>query len=223
MRAVVADDHGIVRESLKQYLMLLDDDMQIDEAETLDAALVYAGTTPPVDLLLLDLDMPGMNGVTGLRKVQASFPTTRTVIISGFVERGLIGAALRAGAHGYIPKTTSRQAMITALRLVLAGDVYVPPAMVEAAPMNAGNITQGPASEAVKLSAREAEVLTRVVGGDTNKTIAQALGLQDATVKVHIRNIYRKIGARSRTDAINIIVRSGGVDAWTAQALLVNA
>ncbi len=220
VRVVVADDHSIVRESLKQYVLLLDDMVRIDDAESLRTVLEYATAEPPIDLILLDLQMPGMRGPVSVSRVRESFPTTFIVVVSAVVDREKIVLALRAGANGYIPKATTGQALLNAIRLVLAGETYVPPLLFDGHRVSAIAVSKnlrGQSHQTGKLSLREADVLENVISGKTNKNIALDLGLQEATVKVHIRNIYRKIGATSRNDAINIIARSGGLEAWLAE------
>ncbi len=219
MRVIVADDHGIVRESLKQYVLLLDPAAHIDDAASLADVLALAGVEPPVDMILLDLQMPGMRGAASLAEVRRQFASARIIVVSATVDKDVITDALRSGVNGYVTKTTHGQALVNALRLVLSGETYIPAAMLDAkpahtpSPASALTFRSGSHDAMAKLSPREIEVLRKLVAGKTNRTIATNLGMQDATVKVHIRNIYRKIGAANRADAVNIVLTTGGLDA----------
>jgi DNA-binding NarL/FixJ family response regulator len=207
MDILLADDHNLVREGLKPFLERLADDVTVIEAATLDEALDAARLAPSLGLIILDLMMPGMDGLAGLKTIQAEFPDIPTVILSGHVSRADVMAAVDAGAAGYIPKTISGTALISALRLVLDGDTYLPTAV-----LNDNGPAQAPAESASvfeSLSAREREVLGHLVEGQTNKEIARALDLQEITVKVHVRNVYRKIGAANRAQAVKIALESG--------------
>lgn len=126
MHVLLADDHELVRSGLKFYLERLASKVTVIEAATFEEALVNSSQAPQLDLIILDLKMPGMNGFAGLEMMRARFPKVPAVILSGSVRRGDVLAALAAGAAGYIPKTLSGKAMFNALQLILAGETYVP-------------------------------------------------------------------------------------------------
>ncbi len=206
MRILVADDHNLVRDGLKPFLYELDADATILDAANLDDALTAARAVDSLDLVLLDLKMPGMNGLQGVEQMRRLHPTAAVVILSGHVERDDVLAAVRAGASGYIPKTISGTALINALRLVLAGEAYLPPSiLLEGGPAE----RKSPASPLATLSVREREILGYLIEGQTNKEIARRLDLQEITIKIHLRNVYRKIGAVNRAQAVRIAMTAG--------------
>ena len=225
MKILVADDHKLVRDGLKPFLQELAPDVEILDAANMDEALATAGAVPDLGLVLLDLMMPGMDGLKGLEAVRAKCPGVPVVIVSGFSSRDHVVAAVQAGAAGFIPKTVSGTAMVNALRLVLSGEKYLPsstffddpanPTMMM--PPNMGRLgTGGVPAPFDKLSRRETEILALLVEGRTNKEIALCLDLQEITIKVHLRNVYRKIGAANRAQAVRIAMSSGWVPAGAA-------
>ncbi len=206
MHILVADDHNLVRDGLKPFLFELDADATIIDASNFDEALNAAKSVPKLDLVLLDLKMPGMSGLAGVEQMRRLHPNVPVVILSGHVEREEVLAAVRAGAAGYIPKTISGSALINALRLVLAGESYLPPSiLLESAPSE----RKPAASPLATLSVREREILGYLIEGQTNKEIARRLDLQEITIKIHLRNVYRKIGAVNRAQAVRIALSSG--------------
>lgn len=218
MQILVADDHKLVRDGLKPFLHELDSGAEILDASTLAEALDAAAKAPSLGLILLDLMMPGMDGLRGLEAVRKQVPNVPVVIVSGFSSREHVVAAVQAGAAGFIPKTVSGTAMVNALRLVLSGEKYLPsstffeeaaqmPMMMPraATPTRTGEIP----APFDKLSRRESEILALLVEGRTNKEIAIALELQEITIKVHLRNVYRKIGAANRAQAVRIAMSTG--------------
>jgi DNA-binding NarL/FixJ family response regulator len=224
MKIILADDHSLVRDSLRQYISMLGDAVDIQEASDLGEVMVHASDPTPPDLILLDLQMPGMNGVLSIAEVRKAFGNPPIVIISAIADSNVIAGALKNGANGYIPKTMNGKSLVTALRLVLDGETYVPPALLNAkearvpAPTVLGS---GPARDIPgglsRLSARESAVLRLLISGKSNKEIARELDLQEVTVKVHLRNVYRKINATNRTDAVRIALSQSGIEEWLAQ------
>ncbi len=205
MRILLADDHNLVREGLKPFLMELDESAEIVEACDFTEAFAIADAPGELTLIVLDLKMPGMNGVTGIETIKARRPEVPVVIISGYVSREDVMNATRVGASGYIPKTITGAAMINALRLVLSGETYLPSQV----------FTDGEAAKATEpqplnsLSARERQILGLLIDGHTNKEIARQLDLQEITIKIHLRNVYRKIGAANRAQAVRIALMAG--------------
>ncbi len=223
MQILVADDHKLVRDGLRPFLGELDPDAEILDASTLDEALLALDQAPRLGLVLLDLMMPGMNGLTGLERVRAKCPNVPVVIVSGFSSRDHVVAAVQAGAAGFIPKTVSGTALVNALRLVLSGEQYLPSSTFFEDPQQPPTTTGRPAGVPApfdKLSRREAEILALLVEGRTNKEIAIALDLQEITIKVHLRNVYRKIGAANRAQAVRIAMSSGWAAPYTPATTL---
>ncbi len=217
MKILIADDHNLVREGLRPFLEELDSNVEIVEADSFDNAYEIATQSDDWHLILMDLKMPGMNAFDGLVKMCEAHPKTPVVILSGHFNRHDVLEAVERGAAGYVPKTISGSSMVNALRLVLSGEKYIPSAAFQDTPesnddrpigRSAGsmNATDGPLS---RLSDREKEILGHLIEGNTNKEIARKLGLQEITVKVHLRNIYRKMQAANRAQAVRIALQAG--------------
>lgn len=215
MQILVADDHKLVRDGLKPFLQELDSSAQILDAATIEEAMAAVEANPDIGLILLDLMMPGMDGLKGMDALRAKRPNVPVVIVSGYSTREHVVAAVQAGAAGFIPKTVSGTAMVNALRLVLSGEKYLPsstffdetPASTLPPPVPQRGPGVPPPFD--KLSRREAEILNLLVDGRTNKEIAIVLDLQEITIKVHLRNVYRKIGAANRAQAVRIAMSTG--------------
>lgn len=199
MRLLVADDHDLVRETIAAFLV----DAEIQEVQTvatLDEALDVANNTGTFDLVLLDYNMPGMNGLEGLGKMQMANGGRPVAIMSGCATRDIAEAALKAGAQGFIPKTLSARTLLTAARFMAAGEIYAPLDFMRQDEEAAG----GP------LTRRELEVLRGICEAKSNKEIARDLDLQEVTVKLHVKTLSRKLGARNRTHAA-MIARDRGL------------
>lgn len=211
-RIVFADDHNLVREALLPFLQNLTPNAEVREADNLDAALsLYEpGITP--DLILLDLNMPGMDGFSGIGRARSRYPQSKVAVISAYFDARTVTSALEAGAQGFIPKISTRTTMMSALRLVLAGETYVPPGLSESGAPAYAPDTLTPAADSPwsKLTPREGDALRLLIDGKTNKEIARELGLNEITIKGHLRNTYKKIGAGNRADAVRIALQSKG-------------
>ena len=220
MRILFADDHTLVREGIRPFLNELDGTVEVVEADTLTSAKACAEQAGDLDLILLDLKMPGMNGFNGITEFTQSHPGVPIVILSGHYNRKDVIAALEHGVSGYIPKNIGGMAMVNALRLVLAGEKYLPSEAFSDTSSNedvsifdgqqaSAHAAAEPDPKFKTLTPREAEILRLLVDGLTNKQIAIDLDLQEITVKIHVRNIYRKIGASNRAQAVKITLESG--------------
>ncbi len=212
MRILFADDHSLIREALKPHLMKLREKTEVIEAGSLDEALRF---TRDVDLVLLDLQMPGMNGFEGFDRMKQALPDVPIVIVSGFSDKRTINAALERGASGFVPKTATGKTLIRALEAVLDGERFIPSSLLEESDAPSifdqntrRNVSLGD-SPLNKLTEREAETMRLLIAGKTNKQIAIELGLQEITVKIHLRNSYKKIGATNRADAVRIAYEHG--------------
>lgn len=197
MRVLLADDHNLVRDALKSYLERLEPSAEVLTAESLGDAVEEAHRAGKLDLVILDLKMPGMNGLDGLRRMREARPGVPVVLMSGGASQDEVRAALDLGAKGFLPKTLTGPALVSAIRLILAGERFVPFDAFETGPEEA---PAGPAGTS-PLTQREREVLGYLEKGWSNKEIARALDLQEVTIKLHIRGICRKLGAKNRTQA----------------------
>lgn len=198
MRILLADDHVLVRDALKSYIERLADDATVLAASSFPEALAIAQREFGLDLVILDLRMPGMNGLAGLTRMRELMPRTPVVIMSGLARPQDITDAMAAGAAGFFPKTLNGTALVAAVRLVLAGERFMP------SDDHAGNSGGAPQFEDAatgSLTGREREVLDLLTKGMSNKEIARQLELQEVTIKLHVRGICRKLGAKNRTQA----------------------
>ncbi|TVR97129.1 MAG: DNA-binding response regulator [Rhodospirillales bacterium] len=211
MRVLIADDHPLFREALSSVVAEMSADAVCLDAASFDDAFAAVRDVPDLDLILLDLTMPGAEGLTGLGLLRHAAPAIPVVVVSATAERRTVLEALRAGAVGYLPKSASRATMITALKMVLAGGVYVPGDVVRggnALDDFAADGRIGPAGLAT-LTRKQLQVLEHLARGLSNKEIARALSLAEPTVKTHVSALLRKLHLRSRTQAI---VAAGSVD-----------
>lgn len=214
MRLLLADDHTLFRDTLKQYIERSDPEAHVTMAKDLYEALDLLDEDPDQDLILLDLRMPGMNGLEGFSKIKDKCDGTAVALMSGVAELEDVQAAMDLGAIGYFPKTLSGKALLQAIQLVLTGEKYIPiehnsnnvmPAYYNDAKMQK---PYGPLDKpddlngnAIRLTPREKDVLQYLVTGAPNKEIANELDLQVVTVKLHVRGICRKLGVQNRTQA----------------------
>lgn len=213
MRVLIADDHPLFREALASVVAEMSAEAVCLDAASFDEAFAAVAEAPDLDLILLDLTMPGAEGLTGLALLRHAAPAIPVVVVSATAERRTVLEALRAGAVGYLPKSTSRSTMITALQMVLAGGVYVPGDVIRAGAADAledlgGDGRIGPAGLAT-LTRKQLQVLECLARGLSNKEIARALSLAEPTVKTHVSALLRKLHLRSRAQAI---VAAGSLD-----------
>jgi two-component system, NarL family, nitrate/nitrite response regulator NarL len=193
MRILIADDHGMVRDTIALFLES-EGVEQIARAESLDAALSAVRSTGSFDLVLLDYNMPGMLGLSGLGRMRAANDGRPVAILSGTATPTVARDAIAAGAAGFLPKTLDARSMISAIHQMVGGKTYVPVEFLERdAARTVGNLTE-----------RETEVLRGLCEGKSNKEIARDLALQEVTIKLHVKTLCRKLDARNRTQAAMI-------------------
>lgn len=215
MRLLIADDHDLALDGLKIVLGQIGPEVTVLECGDFAQAVDLAEQNEDLDLVILDLNMPGMAGVSGVETFRSRFPNTPTLVMSGYYRRQDIVDALQAGAAGFLPKTLNRDALLSAFRLVLSGQRFIPADLFpDGAPGQDGATDQtfeddfnGPFKS---LSGREREVMSQLLEGLTNKEIGRALDIQEVTVKLHLSSIYRKIGAKNRAQAVKFAVDFGG-------------
>ena len=203
MKILHADDHPMFREGLRFFLQLLGPEVTVLEAGNLRAALDKLALEWPVDLMLLDLQMPGVSEIEGFLAIHRAYPTLPVVIVSGVNDPQIIRTLLDGGARGYIPKFTGSEQLMDALRRVLNGEVYVPDAMFLPPSQAAGS------GESAPLTSRQSQILPLLAEGMPNKRIANALGLTEGTVKQHLKDLFRRLNANNRTQAVREARRLG--------------
>jgi two-component system, NarL family, nitrate/nitrite response regulator NarL len=212
VKILLADDHVLFREGLKLILTKFDQDIDLIEADTYEEAARVADTSPALDLVLLDLKMPGISGMDGLVDIRKRVGNTPVVIISGAYSQPDIARAFECGAAGFIPKTLGGRAMFSAINLVLSGERYVPSLAFikdEALPETLPSFPGQPELDAPfnTLTPREHDVLQLLVQGMSNRQIAGNLQLQEVSVRVRLTGIFKKLGVSSRTQAVGLAIR----------------
>ena len=203
MTVLVVDDHPLFREGLSQMLRDLDSDAQVIGQDDAARAIEVAKTRDDLDLVLLDLTMPGLNGIDAIRRFVEEAPGVPLVIVSAHEEPARVRMALALGAVGYIPKSTPAGVMTDALRLVLRGGVYVPPVMLHEVGGAEAGATMLPAIAPAEhhLTERQRDVLELLAAGKSNKVIARELALSEKTIKAHVTAVFRALGVVNRTQA----------------------
>ena len=208
MRILIADDHPLYREAVRLQVERLYPEAQVDESASLDDAGLLAQQHGDYDLFLFDFNMPGMSQNAITEHVQ-KYPNTPVAIISGTARNEDVRAVIRAGARGFVPKTANGESLAHILKLLLAGGTSVP---AEALSDSSDDVLpdglEGPPWLS-QLTPRELEVLRGTARGLANKEIARELNLAEVTVKLHLRSIFRKIGARGRASAAVIATKAG--------------
>ena len=204
MKILHADDHSLFREGLGFFLRLLDASVTSLEAGNLQATLDKLALESPVELLLLDLEMPGMNGLEGFHTIRRRYPDLRIAIVSGVTDTRVIRELLDGGARGYIPKFAGSEQLMGALRRVLKGEIYVPDGLFAAALQGVAND-----DKSSPLTSRQHEILPLLAEGMPNKQIASTLSVTEGTIKQHLKDLFRRLGVRNRTQAVKEARRLG--------------
>jgi DNA-binding NarL/FixJ family response regulator len=206
MNVLLIDDHALFREGLKFLLRSLDAALVVDEAGDCAKALEHAAKRG-YDLVLLDLKMPGVAGLDALAALREAIPAAPLVVLSGEDSPAVVRAAIERGAMGFIPKSSTPEVLLQALRLVLARGVYLPPTVLKVV----ADPSPAAGSEAALrgLTSRQVDVLRCVIQGKSNKVIARELDVSEGTVKAHLSSVLRAFGARSRTEAVYAAAKLG--------------
>lgn len=213
MNVLLIDDHALFRSGMRYLLADLDRELHFLEAGSVAEALALADR--PVDLVLLDLVMPDASGDGAIADVRAAFDRATLVVISSEEDPRLVRRAIELGASGFVPKTSSPRILPHALRLVLAGGVYLPPHVLRERdfasppPLAATPVAGGGPPRIEGLSERQTETLLRAVLGRSNKSIAREMDVSEGTVKAHLTVAYRVLGVTNRTEAVYAVARLG--------------
>jgi DNA-binding NarL/FixJ family response regulator len=216
MKVLVIDDHAMVRDGVKCALESLDSDAHVMEARNAEEALRTAEQHPDLDLVLLDLSLPGADGFVVLKQLRACNAALPVIIVSASDDRRQVMMALNMGAAGFIPKSCAREVTLQAVRLVLAGGVYIPPEAIgfnhfqelcDADAVARADVTA--AARPLGLTERQAQVLALLAHGKPNKIIASELNIAETTVKAHVTEILRALKVTNRAQALIAARRIG--------------
>jgi two-component system, NarL family, nitrate/nitrite response regulator NarL len=216
LKVLVIDDHPLVQEGVSAALESLADDVTVMAARDAEQGLSLAAEHPDLDLVLLDLALPGMSGFNLIGKLHERLPSLPVVVLSALEEPENVRHAINAGAMGFVPKSAATRVLIDVLQQVLEGNVTVPLALQSSGPpvshalpgASADSVAAGEPDVAL-LTLRQLEVLSRVCQGKTNKQIATELGLSEKTVKAHVTAIFKVLGVVNRTQAVLVARRVG--------------
>jgi DNA-binding NarL/FixJ family response regulator len=206
VKVLICDDHPVFREGLREALAGFE--AAFVEAADAHEALACVAADPDLDLVLLDLTMPGSDGWQAFQRLRREHPSLPVVVVSSSEEPADVRRALDGGAAGFVPKSASPAVLRAALRLVLSGGVYVPPVALGAAPPPAPARRR---ERAAQLTPRQLEVLVLTTRGLTNREIASALGIAEGTVKAHLRSLFEVLDVSNRTEAA-LVVRELGLE-----------
>lgn len=200
IRMLIVDDHPVVRDGLVAILHQGEPDLEVvgEAGDGLDAVQAWRTLRPTVTIM--DLQLPGQTGLEAIKAIRREDPGARILVLTTFEGDADIHHALEAGARGYLLKSVRRATLIEAVRAVAAGLRYLPPA-------TAARLVD--AMDAEKLTARELDVLKLLAKGERNREIADALGLAEPTVKIHVNNLLRKLEVKDRTEAAMVALRRG--------------
>ncbi|MFE9103443.1 response regulator [Actinomadura geliboluensis] len=207
IKVLIADDHPVVRQGLRTFLGIQDDIEVVGEAEDGASAVTLAESLEP-DIVLMDLKMPGADGLAALTELRARGVKARVLVLTSVTERGHVLPAVQAGAAGYLYKDVDPQALVQAIRAVNDGHVLFAPDAAEAM-LRDGTAERDDDRGMAALTEREREVLVHIARGRSNREIARALVVSEKTVKTHVSNLLMKLGVQDRTQAALYAVRHG--------------
>ena len=214
LKILVIDDHPLVRDAMSRVVAQLGEEVEVLEAADVMSALGVAAVHPDLDLVLLDLNLPGVHGVPALERFRREHPAAPVVIVSALRDRASVVETIRSGAMGFIPKSAPRESVVSALRVVLSGSIYVPPEAATEEILNAYRAMEtasvrSNAAQQLGLTPRQGHVLALVMCGRSNKEICRTLGLAERTVKVHVTAVLNALKVANRTQAVIAATRLG--------------
>jgi two-component system, NarL family, response regulator LiaR len=211
IRVLIADDHAVVRQGLRTFLELQDEIDVVADCSDGEEAVTAAFDERP-DVVLMDLVMPGLDGIEATRRILRELPATRVIALTSFLDDDKVLPAVRAGAAGYLLKDVEPQELVRAIHTVHDGEALLHPAVTGAVMRELAGDPQAAEDADRGLTGREREVLELVARGLSNKLIARELGIAEKTVKTHVSSILGKLGVTDRTQAALVAVRRGWVE-----------
>lgn len=198
----LADDHPIVRAALCSALARLGADTRFIEAQDTASTFAMIDAHPELDILLMDLGMPGARGIDCVRAIRARAPTLPVAVVSAEEDRAVMASLLAIGACGFIPKSDPPNVIVSAVRLMLDGGIYVPSRILKQHEIAIRPPDPGSVAGRMGLTDRQLDVVRLLARGESNKVIARQLGVTEGTVKVHLLAIFRALNVRNRTAAV---------------------
>ncbi len=204
MKLLIVDDHGLVREGLKA--IVAQSDLQAQCFEAWDEASIWDQLTQhsDLDMVLLDIQLPGLSGMELLQRIVKDQPQLPIIMLSADHDSDTVSKALQLGASGFLPKSSLNQVLISAIRLVVAGGIYIPPQALQKSTAKPAPVQNKPpvGLDSLGLTNRQIDVLRLLLKGMSNKLISRQIDLAEATVKIHIRGILRALNVTTRTEAL---------------------
>jgi DNA-binding NarL/FixJ family response regulator len=197
LKILHADDHASFREGIGFFLKLLDSEVVVVEASNFEALMDKLVLEASIDLLILDLAMPGMGELEGFFSIRRRYPKLPVVVLSGSNNAQMIRSLLDGGARGYIPKLVNSEELMHALREVMRGEIYVPNFLFDTSSYDSSEHSQMDV-----VTTRHREILALLADGMPNKLIADALGITEGTVKQHLKSLYKRLHVQNRTQAV---------------------
>lgn len=218
MRLMLVDDHALFREGMRLVLQQLPEVTEVLEAGNFNEALRLAEDNPDLDLALMDLNMPGSDGVVSIRYFNQRYPHIPVMVVSGEESRSIMERVMAAGALGFVCKNSNSGVMLSALNLVLSGGVYIPPQLLrpseEATRQEVARLDRrSTRTNEFGLTARQLEVLQCIADGMSNKEIADKLNLAEGTVKIHVASTYQTLRVNNRMEAVRLAEQLGMIGA----------
>ncbi|MBL0711514.1 MAG: response regulator transcription factor [Colwellia sp.] len=209
-KILVADDHPLFRGAVMDIISQTFPNSEVFESEDIDSTLAFAKENNDIDLILLDLNMPGMSGLTGLLDLRNQHPTTPVVIISAETEKQVILQTIAYGAVGFIAKSSARNVIGEAIKSIFEGNVYLPADIIRSqSTVNTPKEFEVSSEKMFLLTRRELMVLKHLTKGEANKQIAFNLNISETTVKSHVSSILKKLGASNR---VKVVVGCSDID-----------
>jgi two-component system, NarL family, nitrate/nitrite response regulator NarL len=209
MKLLIVDDHAILREGLVALLQQFEQGADVLQASDTTEGLRLAEAHPDLDVVFLDLNMPDQSGMEIIPVFARRCPQLPVIVLSSSEDPTDVRLALKSGAFGYVPKSASPRNILSALRLVLSGEIYVPPLMLDLAPAASSGASQAFSEPGGRLTERQTEVLRQLCRGLSNKEISRKLDLSEKTTKSHVTAIFKALGVVNRTQAASAARRAG--------------
>jgi len=209
MNVLLVDDHGLIREALRTVLEEIKPGIAVAEASNSRQAMRHIEQHPDLELVILDLNLPDRAGFGVLSELHERYPALSVVVLSAFHNRDNVLKALDLGALGFIPKTAQREVMVSALRLIFSGGIYVPPEILAADEADAVSLDPKISPGDLGLTERQMEVLALMMRGISNKEICRSLDVAEPTVKSHVSSILKALNVSNRTEAVLAVAAMG--------------